>query len=281
MTTVAQIGSTTSKCSINGPSSIEENQSVTYSITSANGSSYFWSVTGGLSIVGSNSSSSVQVQGTNEGTGKVCVTRFKNGQVPCCTCNTVAIEPPCVEPDSITWIQDISIPYCMGDILEFNAILLPSDAPGTYSWSITNNYNTTQIIGPTNTSNLKVQSSPIPGDGLVVNLTFTSSCPSGKVVTYSDFARYNESPGECPPARSNITKYYLSPNPSRNFLNISTLGKDDNYENTVEIFSSSGESVLKSNDLENINVSELKKGIYFIQIISDQKVIETLKWIKE
>lgn len=80
-----------SSCTMTGDTQISSGQTKTYSAATLTGASFFWSVTGNLSISGSNTGSSVSVTGGGAGSGKVCVTRFKSGTQPCCSCMDITV----------------------------------------------------------------------------------------------------------------------------------------------------------------------------------------------
>ena len=66
-------------CTLTGLSCLSYNQTSTYTTVATSGASYFWSVTGGLTIVGSNTGSSVSVQSIANSSGQICVTKYKAG----------------------------------------------------------------------------------------------------------------------------------------------------------------------------------------------------------
>ncbi|MEG2508733.1 MAG: T9SS type A sorting domain-containing protein, partial [Chryseobacterium sp.] len=85
-------------------------------------------------------------------------------------------------------------------------------------------------------------------------------------------------------AQSTLATNAISQN--GNSLNLNNPFKDELNLNTnekiksVEIYEETGRSVLKANATKNINTSMLKKGIYFIKIITDQNQIISKKGIK-
>ncbi|MEM9822686.1 MAG: hypothetical protein AAF985_16510, partial [Bacteroidota bacterium] len=131
------------QCDINGADTFKENETEMYDTDHSSDASYFWSVTGVLNIDGNNDGSSIDVSASGPGTGMVCVTRFEEGQMPCCSCEDVVVEedvppPPCIPATSIS-LGQIEIPGqgCPGDLIGFQTFLQPtnpSPSPGTYSW---------------------------------------------------------------------------------------------------------------------------------------------------
>ena len=83
-----------SECDISGPESVVEGTTTTYAINSdelEDGFSFFWSTTGVLLIVGTDSESSVTVKALAPGSGTLCLTRFKAGKEPCCFCTEISV----------------------------------------------------------------------------------------------------------------------------------------------------------------------------------------------
>ncbi len=76
-------------CTISGLSCLYLNQTTSYSTVATSGYSYFWSVTGGLSIVGSNTGSTISVTQVSSTPGQICLTKYKTGSMPCCECKNV------------------------------------------------------------------------------------------------------------------------------------------------------------------------------------------------
>jgi hypothetical protein len=73
----------------------------------------------------------------------------------------------------------------------------------------------------------------------------------------------------------------LFPNPADNFLEINILAKDEHID-FIDIFDAKGLHFLKTllKNHEKIDISSLKKGMYFISIRSNKK-LRILKFIKE
>ncbi len=78
---------------------------------------------------------------------------------------------------------------------------------------------------------------------------------------------------------SNDVSLKLSPNPARNTLQIYTNGLQQNKRSTITVVSASG-VVIKtinttSNKIMQIDVSVLKPGVYFLKVLSGDKVSYT------
>ncbi|MEO1263977.1 MAG: T9SS type A sorting domain-containing protein [Bacteroidota bacterium] len=113
-------------CGINGSGALEVGQTSTYGTGTFSGASYFWSVTGGLTINGSNSGSGVSVSGTAvDPTAQLCVTRFQEGKEPCCNCKTIPVN--CVPATSVD-LTNVPNDPCPGEEVTFTASINPGNA---------------------------------------------------------------------------------------------------------------------------------------------------------
>lgn len=72
-----------------------------------------------------------------------------------------------------------------------------------------------------------------------------------------------------------IQNFSIFPNPSSNIITINNLPNNAQ----INIFNTLGTSV-KTSDDASLNISDLDKGIYFLQIVENNKVIHTEKIIK-
>jgi len=68
----------------------------------------------------------------------------------------------------------------------------------------------------------------------------------------------------------------IYPNPVSNTLNILNA----NHNNSIRIYGINGKKVIEGNVTENMDVSTLPCGMYFIRIYDDNKIIDTHKFIK-
>lgn len=265
LTSYNNLFSQCTSCSLSGPSEINLNQTRTFSTSTLSGANYFWSTTGGLTIVGSNTSYSVSVKGTTAGSGKICVTRYKNGSEPCCYCRTINIKPPCTVP-SVSIAQE---PFgCQGDVLTFNAVLNPSNASGSYNWNVSSGGT---IIGSNSNKTLNVQSST--SFGFSISLTFTSTCNNTQVNAFT-LAQFLD------------CGFIISPNPSSDMLIVQPTTENDKATKpySVEVIDQNGEVQLKAKvnkDNNQIDISNLPNDLYFVRVVMNGKVIKTTKLIKK
>ncbi len=79
-----------------------------------------------------------------------------------------------------------------------------------------------------------------------------------------------------------ITEYenfYIFPNPSVDFISVNS---NKNHKNlSVEILNIYGQVVFESKELENINISNFKNGIYFIRLKNQKEILKIKKFIKK
>ena len=85
-------------------------------------------------------------------------------------------------------------------------------------------------------------------------------------------------------ALDNITgSINISPNPAKDFINISGLNPVKNYE--LKVINKEGiqQSSFKISSSTNykINISSLKNGIYFLKIKDGDGIVISLKFVKE
>ncbi|OJJ19176.1 hypothetical protein BKI52_20400 [marine bacterium AO1-C] len=248
-------------CSVSGSTaSLLNGQNRTYSATFQSGASYFWSVTGPLTIIGSNTGSSVTVRGNGTGTGRVCYARYKAGALPCAACRTVTVvnNNPC--PSTILLLG--SVPECLGLGNLFETTLAGNTSFTNYSWSVSgggasitqNNGNNVRIIAFGNfTVNVSARC-----NGQTITGTRTVFAPNCDGIILPDIN--------------------VSPNPTSEQVNIDV--KNPTKPGTtyvVEIFNHLGKKEVRKNvkNHESIDVKGLKKGIYFVRVYnSDGKAID-------
>jgi hypothetical protein len=77
---------------ISGSNSINSGVTTYYSIPSTSGANYFWSSTGGITILSGQGTNRIGVRGSSN--GKVCVTRYSNNTEPFCDCKSITVSTP-------------------------------------------------------------------------------------------------------------------------------------------------------------------------------------------
>ncbi len=78
---------------------------------------------------------------------------------------------------------------------------------------------------------------------------------------------------------------FIYPNPVNDKLYVKTSNQDDNSNTEVQICNIYGQPLIQvsglNSDVNTIDVSALKKGLYFISIYVDGKLTTTQKFVKE
>ncbi|MBN2746846.1 MAG: T9SS type A sorting domain-containing protein, partial [Bacteroidales bacterium] len=72
------------------------------------------------------------------------------------------------------------------------------------------------------------------------------------------------------------------PNPATDFLNIINQNPSDIVE-SIEIYDITGSCVLRpnANEAQNITITTLSQGLYFVKIITESTAHFTLKFVKK
>ncbi|OJJ19175.1 hypothetical protein BKI52_20395 [marine bacterium AO1-C] len=252
------------QCNVGGVSSLNQGQTSTYTATTQSGANYFWSTTGNLAIVGGNTSSTVSVQATGTGTGKVCYARYKAGTEPCATCKTVTVSSAPTCPGTIPIIS--TGPQCDGP-----SVKLTFDAPGpyTYNWSVSG---AGAIILSNNGSYIVVRAIR----NSFVTATASLVC-NGQTVTASHTASTHiDCGGDLP--------FEIGPNPVNEDVKINIKKEDTkNGAYNVQVFNQVGEMVIRKTvkNHQKLDLSQLKKGTYFIRLFNNNQLIGTQRVIRE
>jgi hypothetical protein len=282
---VPQLYSQCISCPLTGLAQLTVGQNNTYSVTPVSGASYFWSVTGTLSIIGSSTGSSVTVNGTT-GSGSVCVVRYISGAQPCASCIAVTVGSGSTCQSwagnfgSFNMITGANNTVCPDERF---AVSMVSDIPADHyvTWSISPSIS--------------------PSFGSLTNhratyLEFTDNGSSQYVVTQSYFCLNGASSGPSQtrtitknsvhcnfiPARVASEETNVYPNPVSNELTLQLPISKTEYQ--VNITNSAGEGKHRSTTLGgayNIDVSGIEKGIYHITISNGKKIVKHAQFIKE
>lgn len=256
------------QCSLTGPGSIPQGQTRTYTATAQGGASYFWSTTGGLTIVGSNTGRTVTVRGNSNGT--VCYTRYRAGVRPCCQCRNIT-----VGSISCPTLSNIfSSGECLGfggrAFLNLSARLTPPSpsVPVTYSWSKVSGFG--NFVGSTTNATATLNTF----SGVTVTVRLTITCQG----TSSSLTRTFTAP-DCDDI---FPLPEISPNPVDNSLKVN-LKNSTGSKTKVEIINKRGEVVLMKsiNGSGQIDMSKLQKGLYFVRTKQGNKVVKTERIIKK
>ena len=74
-----------------------------------------------------------------------------------------------------------------------------------------------------------------------------------------------------------ISTYHAYPNPFSDQLNISGLTGQESFE----LFNAFGQTIIKANEISDINWSDLSHGLYFLSIKKDQVTTDIIKLVKQ
>jgi hypothetical protein len=279
-------------CNLTGDDQIVVNQTKTYSVNALSGASYFWSVTGNLSISGSNTGASVNITaGSTTGFGQVCVTRYKAGTQPCCSCKPVRIEPGSGGGDPIgdcaPYLPNIyainmtngnSNTECPGGKVGLG-ISGPVPAAYSYVWTIT----PSAPISPGSTTSTYLEFTDL-SQYSQYQVVLTIRCKANNQIAGTKTLTVNESNVNCdwipPIAPQNMTMF---PNPASNTLTIEFEKMPESYYD-IYILSTSGEIELQEyvdKQKIEIDVSKLEGGNYFLKIFSREGYFEQKQFIKQ
>lgn len=259
------------QCSLSGSSSMLSGETRIYTAATQSGANYFWSTTGGLSIVGSNTGTSVSVKGTSNGT--VYYARYKSGAAPCTGSRSVTVSPAgCPTAVSISLMSSECIGR--GAIMDLRANLTGAGAsPVTYNWQV--------ISGTANIfNNSSSTASVFASSRAYFTVKVTVTC-NGSSISATKSIRAPYCNGDIEPLR-------ISPNPSSTDLTVE-LNSVDKIKVTdakyqVEVVNKNGKVVLSQHmksAKKQFNTTKLPAGMYFIRTKLNGKEISTDRWIKE
>lgn len=238
---------------ISGPSSITVNNTAVYTASGAAG--YYWSVTSGLQIIGSNANSTVTVKCTGTG-GTLSLVKFKNGV--CSPCSVSITCTGCSGNPTAYFIPDHTISYVWKTI----GTVLPSNYTSLV-WSSTESR--VQQINPNTSINPTVTLTP---GTIPVTLDFTAT------ITYADGCVYEEdfsvgfsynTPSD---GTSGSEEMSIAPNPTNSGqVNIAF---NNSMSGTLELIDLVTGSMLHQKSIANsmtsfLEIGSLKSGIYLVR----------------
>lgn len=146
----AQFHELKASCTITGPSDVCENQTASYSVTPNPGETYFWSATGGGTVIGSGNA--INVAWTNIGSGTVTLIVKNNLNVVICT-NVLnvtihSLPNPVITPSYTTGCggrkgspqgdKEDCIVACDSTYIKYTT---PLHSGSTYTWNVTGSAN--------------------------------------------------------------------------------------------------------------------------------------------
>lgn len=259
------------QCSISGSSSMLAGETRIYTASTQSGANYFWSTTGGLAIVGSNTGTSVSVRGNSNGT--LYYARYKSGAAPCTAARSVSVsQAGCPTAVSISLISS----ECLGRsaLMDLRANLTGSgSSPVTYNWQVTS--------GSANIFNgNSAFVSAFANSNTTFTVRVTVTC-NGQSITATRTLRARFCNGDIIPLR-------VSPNPSNADLTVELKSVDKlkvtDAKYQVEVVNKNGKVVLSQHmksAKKQFNTTKLPAGMYFIRTKINGKEVSTSRWIKE
>ena len=161
-------------CTLNGSTApMIAGQTRTFSTPAFFGYSYFWTTTGGLSIVGSNTGTSVSIKANSGTSGTVNVVRYKTGTVPCSASKSISITSNCnFTSVSVTRVSG----DCSTGIYTFRATPNVFGVPMTFTWR--GGFGSPFILSGQGTNQVTVVTSPNTAVGIEVSVT---ACNTTKI----------------------------------------------------------------------------------------------------
>jgi hypothetical protein len=276
-----------SSCPLTGDSQIGTGQSKTYSVATLSGASYFWSVTGSLSISGLNTGSSVTIVGGQfSGTGKVCVTRYKSSSQPCCSCLDITVSTTDECPYFAPFIYAVNMrtseanTICPEDVA---ALGVSNPLQGhTVQWSITPNAPLQH--GSLTSTYLEFFDLPQYSQ---YNVSATFYCPNGQI-SGSRSLTVDQTLLNCDwiyptivDPGSGENELSLFPNPSNSSITINLPTNELPYN--IWILSKDGNKVYDGRTEKpvlEIDISKLQQGLYFVNISRSDNWNKQIHFIK-
>jgi len=251
-------------CTLNGPSSIQSGATRTFSTSSASGSNYFWSVTGGLQIIGSNTGTSVSVRAVSGISGRVCIARYGTGRVPCSFCRTISITPSGCNFTSVS-VTRLS-GNCNTSTLTYRATPNGTNLSGiSYSWTALGD--NVSIISGQGTNTVTI-SNPGTTNFIGVRADVTA-CGITQQGFSADLCQVDDCGGF-------ICELRVAPNPSSSGFNLNVQAGEKALKSrvaqdyTIQILNQYGEVVkeMKTQSAQlYISTEEMSNGMYFVRAI--------------
>jgi len=263
--TISMSGQCTT-CPLNGPATIETGDLKNYTTSSLTGADYFWSVTGGLRISGSNTQRTVRLSSPNGAAGKVCITKYRVRTEPCMQCKTI----------TVCDFRRVSVVKTVGScdvVYDFVANTTPANINGAqYEWSASNG-----VIMRTSGNTVRIRVKNFGTNPGNVNVKVTAC---NKTITgYGGTGEICDDTGGC----GFVPCFTMSPNPSA--TNGFTLNLDETnfkQENKSSLSTSKSNIIVKiqllnaygktlksyktKNNALFIDTSDLKPGMYYVTI---------------
>ena len=263
---------------ISGPiTNVCKGSNLVYSVSAVTGVTYNWTVPTGATITSGAGTNSIKVTygATFTGTGIISVTATNACGTSAST--TLAVSALLGQPGAITGSTG-----CTRSQSSVTFSITAVSGATSYAWTITGG---ATFVGATTGTSVKVNFATATSSSITISVKAVNACGSSvastKVVTVNLTAR-SGAEAIAATTEETISEAGIYPNPSRgNFnLNFNTKNSD---KVMVSIMDASGRVVYKSvktytegNQLNMIDVSGLKKGLYFLHLVRNNKEEKTL-----
>jgi hypothetical protein len=231
-------------------------QNVNYSVTNVAGVTYNWSVPTGASIVSGQGTNAVVVNFSNVVTGTcssspvICVRGSNSCGTSSARCLTLSVRPGKAAtingPSSVTANQIVT--YSIS----------PIAGATSYTWTKPSNWT---ILSGQGTTSIQVKVGTSSGK---IGVKANSACGSGSTTTMS------VSLGSCSRIANEVVSsdLLLYPNPTNGVLNIELQSDFDQ----IDVYDVLGTLVMSFGNEKQIDLSNLKTGLYLIRFASENGV---------
>ncbi len=276
-----QANAQTNFCPISGPSDISDSRTYTYSVFDNGARNYNWTVSGNMEIVRGNRTPVIQIRKKSNATGntgRVCIFRFNGFSDLCNSCKEISLG--CIQRVEVAQTGG-TCPFDTNYSFRADTFIEPGSTFNNprYSWTVSNG----TIVGSRTGRAIRVRpNNPQISPGSVT--VTVSACGSSVKGSRSVFCEPTCGPNPC---------FTMSPNPSAEEGFTLTLGKQNFYNSNITSLSKNfvGKSPVKvqlfnqkgilvktletSEATTFINMQDLEKGQYFVQIINADGEVQT------
>jgi plastocyanin len=182
----------------------------------------------------------------------------------------------------------------------FTPATVTASVGDTVAWALTGVHTATEVSSATWAANGNTPFAGGPGGGFNYNQSNTLAGTSWIKITSTSTIYFVCSPHAAMSMKGQINvsgttgineqakelSFLVYPNPATNYINVNVSGSDDNTA-TIEVINLLGSKVIDLggkqtlvNGVKRIDVSALPKGVYFVNIVADNKN-RSIRFVKE